>query len=49
MEDRLFKAFIQLRMAGLSLEDVSWFFSTPDTLVGFEDLFQKFFNPQKGV
>lgn len=49
MEDKLFKAFVQLRIAGLSLEDVSWFFSSPETMVGFEQLFQKFFNPQKGV
>jgi len=46
MEDRLFQAFVQLRIAGLSLEDVSWFFSSPETLVGFEQLFQKFFNPR---
>lgn len=44
MEDRLFKAFVQLRIAGLSLEDVSWFFSSPETMVGFEQMFQKFFN-----
>ena len=45
MEDRLFHAFVQLRIAGLSLEDVSWFLDSPETLVCFEQLFQKFFNP----
>lgn len=47
MEEKLFDAFVQLRIAGLSLEDVSWFFSSPETLVGFEQMFQKFFSPTK--
>jgi len=48
MKDKLFKAFCRLRMAGLSLEDVAWFLSSQETIICFEDMFQKFFNPIKG-